>query len=679
MIEAAVDGLQALLQWQAFGLMMIGIAIGLVVGILPGLGGVTALALMLPFIFHMEPAEAFAFLLGMFVVTSNTGELTSILFGVPGEATTAATIIDGHPMAKNGEAGRALGASLTSSAIGATIGVMVLALAIPIVRPLVLTFGSPELFALTLLGVTFIASLSGTSLIKGVVMGGLGFLLASVGASLQTGFLRYTFDQPYLFEGISLVPVALGLFALPEIFDLAVRGTSIAGRDAGKVGGVRQGVRDAFEHFWLVARCGGISAFIGMIPGLGSSAAQWLSYAHAVQSSPRKEEFGTGRVEGVLGPGASTNAKEGGALIPTLAFGVPGSLAMAILLGAFIIVGVTPGPDMLGPHLDVTFTILWVMVIANIISIAIAFLFLGQIARLTSVKGSILIPLLLVLVWVGSFSASNNFGDLIAVTIFGAMGIAVVKLDWPRPPLALGVVLGGLSDKYLYISSIRYGADFLTRPVVMVVLALAAGSLVFAVVQNRRLRAARAGMPTTASSWQGVVFTGLLVAVFVLALVTGRDWTFPNKIFPYAIAIPMLVLAVIQFGIEVKSLVSARSGLTPALAGAPGGPPVRPPRPGSPVVIEEPIEPRVARERSLKMTAWLAASFLLLWMIGLREGLAVFVFLYLRFSSKESWWLSALLTAIIWGLLFQFFGRILQFPWPIPLVSRWFDFNWPGV
>ena len=494
MFEAAADGLVGLLDPFTLGLMVIGILIGLVVGLLPGLGGITAMVLMLPFTFDMTPIQAFSFLLGMFVVSSNAGELTSILFGVPGEGTTAATILDGHPMAKKGQAGRAMGASLASSGVGAVVGAITLAIALPIVRPLVLSFGAPELFALTILGVTFIASLSGGSLTRSILMGGMGFALATVGSSPQTGIYRFTFGAPYLLEGVQLVPVALGLFAIPEIIDLAVRRTSIAQADLGKVGGVIQGVKDAFTHRWLVVRSASLSAFIGLIPGLGSAAAQWMSYAHAVQSSPRQEEFGTGRVEGVLAPGASANAKEGGALIPTVAFGVPGSLAMAILLGAFQIVGLVPGPRMLTTHLDVTFSMVWILVIANFISIAFLALLLPQLVRLTKVKGLILVPIILAMVWLGAFSNQSNFGDLVLLAVAGAMGYAMVALDWPRPPLILGLVLGSLADKNLGIAYQRYHYDFFTDPAVVVILLIAAASLVYALVQNKRIARAKAGL-----------------------------------------------------------------------------------------------------------------------------------------------------------------------------------------
>ena len=343
MFDAFIDGLLLVLQWKAFGLMLLGMGLGFCVGLLPGIGGAATLALMIPFVFKMSPAEAFAFLLGMHSVAATTGDITSILFGVPGEGLSAATVVDGYPMAKNGEAGRALGAALMSSLVGALIGAVALALAIPIVRPLVLTFGSPELFFLSMIGIACITSLSGLGVrgqIRGFAMGLLGLLLSTIGQERQSGSLRFDMGLMYLWEGLDLVPVLVGIFAIPELVDLAVRGTSIAGdRPAENLArGVMEGIKDTFRHFWLVVRCSAVGVFVGVMPGAGGGVAQWMAYAHAVQSakdSKDRERFGKGDVRGVLGPGAANNSKEGGDLVPTIAFGVPGSGAMAILLGGF--------------------------------------------------------------------------------------------------------------------------------------------------------------------------------------------------------------------------------------------------------------------------------------------------------------------------------------------------------
>ena len=306
MFEAMTEGLLQVLSWPAFGFLLLGAGVGFIVGILPGLGGLATLALMLPFAYAIqEPIAAFSFLLGMHAITGTTGDITSILFGIPGEGTSAATILDGYPMTKKGEAGRALGAALTSSLVAGLEGALILAISIPIMRPLVLFFGAPELFTLTLLGITFLATLSSSSLSKGLLAGGIGLAISAVGIEDHTGTLRYTLGTIYLWEGLSLAPVVVGLFAIPEIVDLAVRGSSIAEAKVAKIKGVMTGVRDTFRHFWLTMRCGLIGVFVGAVPGVGAGVSQWMAYAHAVQSSKDKDRFGKGAVEGVLGPGSS--------------------------------------------------------------------------------------------------------------------------------------------------------------------------------------------------------------------------------------------------------------------------------------------------------------------------------------------------------------------------------------
>ena len=499
MLDALIDGLFLVLQWKAFSLMLVGMGVGFVVGLLPGIGGAATLALMLPFVFTMSPVEAFAFLLGMHSVAATTGDITSILFGVPGEGLSAATVVDGYPMAKQGEAGRALGAALMSSLVGAVIGAAALAVSIPIVRPLVLTFGSPELFMISVMGIACITSLSGLGAraqIKGFAMGFLGLLLSTIGQERQSGSLRFDFGLIYLWEGLDLIPVLVGIFAIPEIVDLAVRRTAIAGdRPAGKLGaGVLEGIKDTFRHFWLVVRCSAVGVFVGILPGAGGGVAQWMAYAHAVQSakdSKDRSRFGKGDVRGVLGPGAANNSKEGGDLIPTIAFGVPGSGAMAILLGAFLIMGLVPGPDMLTKHLAVTYSMVWTLVIANVIAVLLCLAFLNQLAKVTLIRGSLIVPFVLLLVFVGSYTANNHIADLLVTLGFGAFGYLMMRFGWPRAPLVLGFVLGKLAETYLFISMSRYGFGWLTQPLVLVLIALTALVIAYPFIQERRQRIAK--------------------------------------------------------------------------------------------------------------------------------------------------------------------------------------------
>src|SRR5678815_2894770 len=502
MLHALISGFLQCFNLSTFNLMMIGIAIGFVVGILPGLGGPTAMALMLPFVFKMSAVEAFAFLLGMTAVTATTGDITSVLFGVPGEPTTASTIVDGHSMARNGEAGRALGAVLMSSLVGAVFAGVALGAAVPIIRPLVLSFGSPEFFMLSVLGITFVASLSGEDQLKGIVAGGIGLMLATIGLDPISGIQRYTFGQLFLWDGIGLVPITIGFYAIPETIELAVLGTSISQQKVEKLGGVMEGVKDTFRHWWLVIRCSALGTLTAIIPGMGAATTQWLAYAHAVQSSPNKERFGKGDVRGVLGPGAANNSTLGGSLITTIAFGVPASVIMAILLGAFIIQGIVPGPDMLIPepkgHLSLTFSFVWVIILSNIITVAICFLFLNTLAKVTQVRGSLIIPIILVLIYLGAFAEKNAFEDMIIVLFFGGLGWIMEKLDWPRPPVLLGLVLGPLAENRLFLSTDNYGLAWMHRPGVIAIFALTLFGIFYPMIKSRREeRAKSAEQPVT--------------------------------------------------------------------------------------------------------------------------------------------------------------------------------------
>jgi putative tricarboxylic transport membrane protein len=504
------QSLLEVLQPETLLLMLAGIAIGFVVGILPGLGGSVTLALMLPFIFDMEPVQAFAFLLGMWVVTATTGDITSVLFGVPGEATSAATVLDGYPMTRRGEAGRALGAVLLSSTQGALLGAFFLALSVPILRPLVLAFGPPEFFMLAVLGLTFVVSLAGRNVLKGFLMAALGMLVAMVGIDSQAGIPRYTFDNLYLWDGVQLVPLVVGLFAGAEVLQLMLSKTSIADREStSNLSGVRQGLRDTIRHWTVVVRSSAIGIGIGMIPGMGGTVSQFIAYGHAQQTSKHPEDFGKGSVEGVLAAGANNNAKDAGALIPTIAFGIPGSVGAAVLLGAFLITGLNPGPAMLTTNLDVTFSMVWIMILANVVAVAVSLLLLRQLVRLTVIPGTWLVPFLLVLLGIGAFTASNSFNDIFVMLGASVLGVVALHWDWPRVPFLLAVVLGGLAEQYLFLSHELHGWSWLTKPSVLALGAAVVFVLVWPQYRALRRRRRRAAPPAETADDEDHSVTGV--------------------------------------------------------------------------------------------------------------------------------------------------------------------------
>ena len=486
MLDAAIEGLRAILTFQSLSMMLLGVFIGSLVGFLPGIGGPTTLAIMLPFVMVMkDPVPVIALLVGMDAVGNTASSFTSILISVPGSAGSQATILDGYPMAKRGEAARALSASFMASLIGGLLGPLILLASLPFLRPLVLAFGSPEFFVLTLWGIAMVGVLSGNAPVKGLIAGILGVLIATVGLDIKSGVERFSFGEPYLWDGISLIIVALGIFGVPECIDLASRKSSIA--ETHELGsGFKQGILDVFQNMWLTVRSSAIGIWVGFLPGLGSSVADWFAYAHAVQTEKNKQSFGKGDVRGVIAPEASNNSKEAGSYIPTLAFGIPGGTSTALILVAFTAVGINPGPDMLTTQLPLTFAIIWTLTLSNIIAVILCMAFAKPIAKCCFFPFYTIVPLILVFVFIGAFAAHFNDYDLVLLLVFSALGFVMRRHGWPRAPLLLGVVLGTKMELYLWLSYTRFGTEWLLRPGVIILFILVFVSVLYPILQNRR-------------------------------------------------------------------------------------------------------------------------------------------------------------------------------------------------
>ncbi|MGH7846503.1 MAG: tripartite tricarboxylate transporter permease [Candidatus Binatia bacterium] len=486
MLEAALEGLAGVFQPQALALMTVGVLIGSVVGFLPGIGGPSTLAIMLPFVMTMkDPLLVIALLVGMDAVGNTASAFTSILISVPGASGSQATIMDGYPMAKRGEAARALSASFVASLLGGFFGAVVLFASLPVLRPIVLAFGSPEFFILTLWGVTMVGVLSGNAPLKGILAGILGVLIATVGLDTKSAVERYAFGLSYLWEGVSLVLVALGIFGIPELIDLATRKTSIAQTtELGR--GFLQGIKDVFRHWWLLIRTSALGAWVGFLPGLGSSVGDWFAYAHAVQTEKNRENFGKGDVRGVIASEGANNAKEGGDYIPMLAFGLPGGAGSALVLTAFVAVGIKPGPDMLTSQLNLTFAVIWTLVIANVIATGLCMAFTKQIAKMCFLPFYAIVPPILAFIFMGAFAANFHSYDLTMLIIFSLLGFYMRRNGWPRPPLLLGLVLGNKMEMYLWLSYTRYGLEWLLRPMVLVLILLIVGTVAHSILTGRR-------------------------------------------------------------------------------------------------------------------------------------------------------------------------------------------------
>jgi putative tricarboxylic transport membrane protein len=535
---------------------MAGVLAGTIIGILPGLGGIASVAILLPFIYTLDVHTAMILLIGSLAVVHTADTITSVLIGTPGGAATAVTVLDGYPLAKQGEAARALSAAFLSSMIGGLIGTVFLTLSLPIARPLVLLFGSPELLMLCVLGLSFAGFLTGGEPLKGGLAACLGLLLGSVGSAPADAVDRYTFDQLYLVDGIPLVGVALGIFGIAEIIDLLAKGGQIAERvDLGR--GWMEGARDVVRHWGIVVRGSLIGVWAGILPGIGATAGSWMAYGHVVAMARDRERFGKGDIRGVIGPESANNSVDAGDLIPTLLFSVPGGAPAAILLGALFFYGIQPGPRMVQENLDLIFTIIWSFAFANAIGAALCFFLSPALARFTWVPFAQLAPPVVVTIFFGAFQSSQHFGDIYAMLGLGLLGWLMKRLGWPRAPFLVGFVLTKPTEQYLWLSISRYGFEWLLRPGVIVLGLLLIVSIVWFVLGRRggeKIPAEESAEGAVAlGKVPSVVFTLLVLVVAAAALYEARSFPYLGAIFPIAATVPAIFMAAAQLVVDLRA------------------------------------------------------------------------------------------------------------------------------
>jgi TctA family transporter len=687
MASMAWHALTLLLEPARLGILFIGVLIGLAIGVLPGLNGIVGMAMLIPFTYNMDPPTAMALLLGMAAVITSSDFISAVLFGVPGHVGAAATVIDGHAMARNGEAGRAFGAGFAASLAGGLIGAVVLALSIPILRPVLLSIGSPELLAFTLFGLSMVATLSGRAPLKGLTAAGVGLMISMVGSRSESGTLRWTFDTLYLYDGVPLVPAMLGLFALPELCELAVARRKIAGDHAEGINLSSQwdGVRDVGRHWWLVLRCGILGTGLGAIPGIGSAVIDWIAYGYAQRTEKNPETFGSGDVRGVIAPESSNNAKEGGHLVPTIAFGVPAGASMAILLGAFLMKGLTPGPEMLTKHLDVTYTIVWSLTLAHVIGAIICLFASPWLARVSAVRPEILLPIVLPLVTVAAYEGQHDWGDLFSLFIFGVAGWTMKRLGWPRPPLVVGLVIGAVFERYLYISTSLYGIGWLWHAsftigflgisipisIVLIVLALVAWALyrplseiVRSIVAELRQIGAH---PLRISA--SAAFTAAIILFIIVAIALSADWPAATKPVPLTACGIALTAAVLNLVNELFGAVQSARG------NVDGGVVTGAHNPAAGKDVDRDLDKGLGmaaatvRRQAAVYFLWLAGLLALVAAIGFIPAIALFIFayMYLGFGERpvRAAACGALTALLCWGL----FHELLSVAWPQSLLG----------
>jgi putative tricarboxylic transport membrane protein len=469
MLDSLISAFTLIFSGEHFLFLLFGVVMGIFIGILPGLGGIVGFSILMPFIYGMDPVSALAMLIGLIAVIPTSDTFTSVLMGIPGSSASQATVLDGFTLAKQGQAARALSAAFSASLFGGLFGACVLTLIVVIAKPIILFFGSSELFMLGILGISMVGVLSGDSFVKGFLACGIGLLLGTMGSAPATGEWRLTFGSYYLFDGLKVVTIGLAAFAIPEICDLLRKNKTIATKDEPIGKGWLKGLMDTLREKWIVIRCAGIGTLVGILPGLGGSVVDWIAYGHVVQTSKDKSNFGKGDIRGVIAPESANNAKEGGGLVPTILFGIPGSGSMAVFLGGLTLLGIEPGPALIEEDLQFTYVMVWSLALANVIGAGMCFAISSKVAKITTIPYGVLAPFMIMIICFAAFQVTRSIYDLYILIVLGAFCTLMKSYNWPRPALLIGFVLSDTLETYLYQAVQIYDWNFLTRTSVIII------------------------------------------------------------------------------------------------------------------------------------------------------------------------------------------------------------------
>lgn len=625
MLDAAFSALGNLFALSNLIFLLLGVGSGLVIGMIPGLGGTGAVAMLLPFVFALEPTQALALIIGAVAVVHTSDTIASVLLGIPGSASASVLMLDGHQMAKKGQGARALSIAFMSSMIGGLLGALGLTLSIPVARPLVLSFGAPELFMLTLLGVSLTAVLSRGNMVKGLLAGAFGLLLGGIGAAPAAADYRFTFGSLFLSEGLDLVAVALGIFGIAEIVTLVGTRSSVA-TGSGLGSGWRTGLRDVLHHWRHVIRGALVGMWAGVLPGLGATAGTWMAYgqARATTRKETKKTFGKGDPRGIIAPESANNSVEAGDLIPTLLFGIPGGAPAALLLGALLAFNIEPGPAIITKDLDIVYTIIWSFALASILGAAACFLLSRPLAKLSFVRFPVLAGGLIVVLFTAGFQESEQIALLQVMLLLGALGWVMKVCGIPRAPFLIGFVLSLPMERYYFLTANLYKFDqWVVRPWVLILLGVLVVPTVFSLVKKLRSRRDEEAAdepddevgegPQPPRIW-GVVVPAAFLAVFVAAFVISRGYSSQARLVPGLVTVVGAAMAATALVIGILAL--RRAGARE----------------------ESEREAWVVEWRAvLRSFGWLVVFIALTYVLGVLLAALVFLPLFLRRVAEMSW------------------------------------------
>lgn len=485
MLENIFIGFAALFHWQMFASIAVGVVGGVFIGLLPGLTSTMGVALLIPITFSMPPSVGMAMLGGIYLASTYSGSISAILLNIPGTPAAVATLQDGYPLTRKGESTRALAIVTFASCVGGLLSVFALLFIAPPLAAFSLRFGSPEYFLLAVFGITVISSLAGDAVEKGLIAGVIGLLLSIIGMHPLTGFMRFTYDIPALYDGVPLVISLIGLYSIPEVITMISPNSE---RSDSEIKGMDKNpfhyVKELLSHKLNLIRSSIIGIIIGIVPGVGCSIGGFLSYGAAKKASKNPEKFGHGSIEGVIASEAANNAVTGGTLIPLLTLGIPGNPVTAILLGGIMIHGLRPGADLFTANPEIVYSFILSLFISNIMFVPVGLFVAKYCVKIVKVPSSILAPSILGLAVIGSYAIRGSLDDVLIMLFIGLCGYSLMVFSVPRAPMVLGLVLGTMAEGELMRSLALVQGDVLqfilqlfTRPISLVIVVLCVLSL----------------------------------------------------------------------------------------------------------------------------------------------------------------------------------------------------------
>lgn len=487
MFDGIIQGFQVAFSWEAIIFVFIGVLLGTIIGMIPGLGPITAIAIMIPVTYGMDPAIALVMMAGVYYGSMYGGSTSSILLNAPGVAGTVAASFDGYPMAQQGKAGKALAISAIASFVGGTVSVILLTLFAPALASVAIAFGPPEYFALMLLGLTAISSLTDGSTVKALISAVLGFMVVTIGIDSQTGTTRFTFGNVNLLDGIDFLIIALGLFALAEVcFLILNRKQKMKGLS--NIGSLKLTKKDAKEMKGPLARQSLLGFILGVLPGAGATVSSFVAYITEKKLAKNPKEFGKGSIRGLTGPETANNAATSGAFVPLLSLGIPGSGTTAVMLGAFLVLGVQPGPLLMTENPNVFWGVIASMYIGNVFLLILNLPLIPYFVKILKVPRPLLISLVIISSLIGVYAVSFNTFDLYLLVIFGILGFLMRLFNFPAAPFILAFILGGMMEQSLRQSLTISGGSwsiFYTSPIAMSLISLAVIALVVPAIRDR--------------------------------------------------------------------------------------------------------------------------------------------------------------------------------------------------